>query len=150
MNNPLSLDLEHARSSLLHSVWVMSLSVMASGFIGVVTYGRTSFSLRLVTLLRCGYAAFHYLCILGSSVCQWTAVCGLHTWVVLDNSTVDTGACISPGGPDVPFSGFTLRNGSKENSFSSALVVKNSPANTGDRISVFSDISRVYRMHTCY
>lgn len=36
-----------------YTAWVMSLSVMASGFIGVVTYGRTSFSLRLVTLLRC-------------------------------------------------------------------------------------------------
>ena len=139
---PFSDGLGTQGSSLLHSVWVMSLSVMASGFIGVVTHGRTSFSLRPVTLLRCGYSAFHYVCILGSSVCQWTAVCGSHTWVVLGNDTVDTGLCLTPGGPDAPFSGFPLRNGSKENGFSSALVVKNSPANTGDRISVFSDISR--------
>ena len=77
-------------------------------------------------------------------------MCGWHTLVVVDNGLVDTGVCISPGGPNVPFSGFTPRNGSKENSFSSSLVVKNSPANTGDRISLFLDISRVYRRCTCY
>ena len=149
-DNPLGMHLEHEASPLLHSVWVTSLSMMASGFIGVVTHGRTSLSLRQVTLPRYGYGAFHYLCIPGPSLGQWTAVCGWHSLVVVDNGPVDTGVCISPGGPDVPFSGFTPRNGSKENSFSSALVVKNSPGNTGDGISLFLDISRVYRRYTCY
>ena len=38
VDNPLAMDLEHEASPLLHSVWVTSLSVMASGFIGVVTH----------------------------------------------------------------------------------------------------------------
>ena len=116
----------------------------------VVTHGRASFSLRLLALLRYGHAAFHYACILGSSVCQWRAACGLHTFAVVDNGAVDRGSCVSPGGPDIPFSRFTCRNYSKENSFSSALVVKNSPANPRDSISVFLDISRVHRRYTCY
>ena len=78
------------------------------------------------------------------------SACGLHTSAVVDNGAVDRGACVSPGGPDVPLSGFTCRNHSKENSVSSALVVKNSPANPRDSISVFLDISRVYRRYTCY